>query len=630
MSNVLQELVEKNNPFKEYDKDFEENSDFLIGYIMELGFEEGVVITNDFFKQKNKGVPKNSFLILRLIDKQLRSDVKNHYILARVTEPTLTPLSKETSKTYFELHKSHMPEVDIFTKAELQWSALKINILGTYYSNDKDEVEFAGDIESYFSPHLYAAYIPSEKLLEKLINTYVKNYEFSIGKLRFTESQLHKNINVEVKVSADDFIGCRTALFGKTRMGKSNTVKIIAESIILSDKKVGQIIFDSNGEYANANEQDGTSLFDKYSSKCSRFSVSAKLNMESLKINMYKDLKLGQEMIKQLMQIDNMKADYLNGFYSFEILSNEEIESLKAEDMGGYVKYLRSESIYKCILKKAGFKAGRIEKVRFDIRKELLEKYLSNDEILNISDNNKYIFIDDAIEYYTKLWQGYIENKEAFSKPKQYFNEEHISLLSILCGKKETGSVVSGARKLSSYTQYHSETSNDVINKIMQDIENGKTVIIDLSNSNPQIAKYFSEKICNMLFFKQMEKFTNNALKDSHVQMYFEEAHNLFPSTDVDLTNIYNRLAKEGAKLNIGIIYSTQSITSLSRDLLKNTENFFIAHLNDTNEIKELTKFYEFKDVGIDVQKTKSKGFVRMITRSHKYALSVQIKLFGE
>ena len=113
------------------------------------------------------------------------------------------------------------------------------------------------------------------------------------------------------------------------------------------------------------------------------------------------------------------------------------------------------------------------------------------------------------------------------------------------------------------------------------------------------------------------------------VLFYFEEAHNLFRKDDRDLRSIYNRLAKEGAKNRIGMVYATQSMTTLSPDLLKNTENFFIAHLNDDREIGELTKQYEFRDIGLDVQRCKTKGYVRLITLSHRYALPVQIRLFG-
>ena len=50
-------------------------------------------------------------------------------------------------------------------------------------------------------------------------------------------------------------------MFGKTRLGKSNVVKLLAQAIIdatESDKTVGQLIFDINGEYANDNPQDGS------------------------------------------------------------------------------------------------------------------------------------------------------------------------------------------------------------------------------------------------------------------------------------------------------------------------------------------------------------------------------------
>ena len=125
-----------------------------------------------------------------------------------------------------------------------------------------------------------------------------------------------------------------------------------------------------------------------------------------------------------------------------------------------------------------------------------------------------------------------------------------------------------------------------------------RTVIIDLSNAAEELVEFFGGMVCNSVFQRQMEKFTADALGSHYVQFYFEEAHNLFPRDDRNLRNIYNRLAKEGAKLNIGLVYSTQSIESLSPDLLKNTENFFIAHLNDEREVKALTRFHEFRDVG--------------------------------
>ena len=52
----------------------------------------------------------------------------------------------------------------------------------------------------------------------------------------------------------------KTAVFGMTRMGKSNTVKTLAVATYrhskLISEPIGQLLFDPQGEYANPNAQD--------------------------------------------------------------------------------------------------------------------------------------------------------------------------------------------------------------------------------------------------------------------------------------------------------------------------------------------------------------------------------------
>jgi hypothetical protein len=57
----------------------------------------------------------------------------------------------------------------------------------------------------------------------------------------------------------------KTALFGMTRTGKSNTTKIILKSVFdlryeptPRTLRVGQLVLDANGEYANENTQDAS------------------------------------------------------------------------------------------------------------------------------------------------------------------------------------------------------------------------------------------------------------------------------------------------------------------------------------------------------------------------------------
>ena len=114
-------------------------------------------------------------------------------------------------------------------------------------------------------------------------------------------------------------------------------------------------------------------------------------------------------------------------------------------------------------------------------------------------------------------------------------------------------------------------------------------MILDLGNANPQLMRYFSDELSRAVFNHQVMKFTNNKLGSHFVQLYFEEAHNLFPRTE-DVTTIYSRFAKEGAKYHISMVYSTQSVTTVNKDLLAQTENFFIAHLSSQDEVNALAK----------------------------------------
>jgi DNA helicase HerA-like ATPase len=81
---------------------------------------------------------------------------------------------------------------------------------------------------------------------------------------------------------------------------------------------------------------------------------------------------------------------------------------------------------------------------------------------------------------------------------------------------------------------------------------------VDLSQGDPIVQNLYSERICRKIFSNSMERFIKNE-SNNFIQFYFEEAHNLFPKKDdKDLSQIYNRIAKEGAKLNLGMIYATQ------------------------------------------------------------------------
>jgi len=178
---------------------------------------------------------------------------------------------------------------------------------------------------------------------------------------------------------------------------------------------------------------------------------------------------------------------------------------------------------------------------------------------------------------------------------------------------------------------YHDQNAGNYSEEVIKLLDEGQTVILDLGNANEEVVRYFSRQLSEAIFYHQMDKFTSNSLGNHFIQVHFEEAHNLFASDDKDeSTKIYRRFAKEGAKYHIGMVYSTQSPTTINPDLLAQTENFFVAHLasqDDVNRLSRLNIAYEsLKD---DILQAKTVGYIRMLTRSHRFVVSMQALKFN-
>ena len=613
----------------------------FVGYVLDIGFEEVKIITSDPYKIAVGGVPRGSYLIMcpSSFDK-----LPPHFTLLRVSGVATTPLKQETQQTYFELHKRSMPELDIWTKSELQWSALSTKVLGMFYSDpkNKNKLTFSGDVNNVVNEHHYKIFSPTDELLDLIVNGIVKEENrFSIGKLRLTECNLpfmdNPEIDVSVNVSTNDFRGFRTAMFGKTRLGKSNVVKLLAQSILETtkeDKSVGQLIFDVNGEYANDNPQDGNkSLRSAYEDRCVVYALTKRENTPSrpLRLNFYEQPGSSIQILTTLLEEDGRTSQYIKNFSSVELSNIDEIKSIK-DDFSKKIRAIRKILIYWAILSKAGFLADESRLKKLNLSQGSIKDFNPNykDELNNAIYREKTYKqptnLSELESYFQNVSKFISENPEhevLIDNGKAIFDTDDLMLLKFL--NPQNGG---GAQMLAPYRIYHDKDAGNFVKEILTLLDNGSTVILDLGNADDRIRMYFADLISKNVFKHQEKKFVSNSLNNHFIQLYFEEAHNLFPR-DGDITGVYARFAKEGAKFHIGMVYSTQSPSTISKELLIQTENFFIGHISSIDEVNALARLQIlFDDIQRDITLSRTPGYMRMLTFSHRFVVPVQTKLF--
>ncbi len=258
LTNVMQKIASV-DLFAHDNKTGELTTGLFVGRPFAIDYDYAHLLVADAWKLKAKGIPQGSFLLAYYENEENVSEA----LLLRVLGPSKLPTDNDVISSMVEYYKDNIKtsgktsQLDSYTKYEFGFSGIQCRILGTFYRNKNGKTCFGADVENFYSAHNYHVVKPNLDVLELITNFREGDIvgtptDIQIGKVRYSSSRRFQELEdyVPVYVSPKDFLGKRTALFGMTRTGKSNTVKkIIQASVQMSEKAPYQLKNSRGVEY---------------------------------------------------------------------------------------------------------------------------------------------------------------------------------------------------------------------------------------------------------------------------------------------------------------------------------------------------------------------------------------------
>ena len=661
-----------------------------VGAVYTMTYDRATVAVYDFDREQAGGLPKGAFLIAA---KQAGDE---GFVLLRILKEARLPnaaandLARQQGVESTANDQPWGEALDAWMRNQVSLHAVECRILGTFLAKEDGQYDYAEDTDNYYAVHDLMVWKPDSQTLDLIINYRHRANPISmggnrrrVGRIRFAAAERGGTGGASVQLDPTDLLRRRTVYLGMSRSGKSNAMKITAEAIYRlresnSEHRIGQLIFDPNGEYAQDNPQDGAGLHRVHETlSLSRqdevetyglFPVQSDPHRRIMKINFFGDpfpnrwtnndvevaldqLLAGRDIIREIMADET--ARYTTAFRDADL----SVPLNAASDFGAQTRYKRAILCYRTALAAAGLTPPRGQPSIARLFGDEIIDALKQDanprspyagtygqvstSLATAKANGGPItwntlvsvftglnqFIGDTKSNYSAFETDYIANS---SSGESWADPRFKSLLKIF----ETQN---GPRSFQRAKDQHDATAtSDFADNILEDLRAGKLVVVDQSTGDPRQNEKAAERIMWRLFRKQQESFRNAASGTTsssdlgHVLVYVEEAHNLLPRAGAadKLSTVWARAAKEGSKMNLGMVLSTQAPSSIMPEILSETDNWILAYLNSRNERNVISGYMDFEDFLDQIGQVSEPGFVRLRTLSLAYTIPVQFDRF--
>jgi len=649
----------------------------FLGGVYDVGYGRWTVVTTDTDKERCGGIPLHAFLLAtRISPQELEQDnyTDDEIILLRVGGNARLPNENDLVSIRLSAIQDAARDqyLDPTTKSEVEKSALDCEVLGTFYPattpGGRACLQWGSDLDTTYAGVNYFVYRPGPEALsfiasypeltEKEIDSGVVAPTVALGKVRFAStrrrSQAAGLADAEVRVRVTDFISRKTAVLGMTRVGKSNTNKIICTAIFeysrRNNKTIGQIIFDPQGEYANVNQQDETALrlLGEEWVKIYKMGPDPTSAQEKpLTYDFYEpgNVEIAHQFCCQAIdQGGTANAAYTKGFLAASMTPpdpNAPAQEKDEHDRGLFAFY--------AILAQAGLAIpqgwqGITFRMAGKLANAILTDYPSALRITSTKHGTVTVDTGQGLVDTMKRVCGGVEalkgaNGNTLDPPYSGLEKE---LESWARDDKTFGQIrevfqmkgvpTAAQKRIAEVREYHSPNATGKVEQhILEDLKQGRIVIVDLSVGKDTVVSLMSDRIASAILDNANRLFRENE-QAMHVQILVEEAHRLFPRQGSPNNGAKDspwvRLAKEAAKYELGLQYSTQEVSSIDNEILSQTSNWVIAHLNSDIETGRLAHYKRFKEFAEELQNIDDVGFVRMQTLSGHYIVPVQISKF--